>query len=255
MPGNDGNCHDDINTLQRRLAGRSIALFLDVDGTLLDIALRPDAVRVNSRLAELLQTLISRQDFSVALVSGRLLADLDRLFAPLRLPAAGLHGLERRDAAGVVHARDASAALGAARQWLAQHADPRILLEDKASALVLHYREHPEMEQQCRELAAGALRLLPAGWKVVPGRMSVEIRRGDIGKRDALVAFLAETPFRGQHPVFMGDDVTDEEGFEYMNAINGTSVHIGCSASAAQFRLADPQAVWLLLESLCGRSA
>ncbi len=242
MHGTGDDCHTDLEALQALLATRELALFLDVDGTLLDstlldIAVRPDAVRVTAQLSALLESLLALKDCAVALVSGRRLADIDQLFAPLQIPAAGLHGLERRDARGIVHATDLSAGLDAARHWLATHADPRLLVEDKAVHRVALSRAAGTGAGMHGACCGGAARA-SAGWQLVPGRMCFEIRIRGIGKRDALEAFLAEEPFRGRHAAFFGDDVTDEEGFEYMNAIHGSSVHVGNTAERGAFPLA-----------------
>jgi trehalose 6-phosphate phosphatase len=139
--------------LQEQFLAGKIALFLDVDGTLLEIARRPDAVRVTAPLRELLGALLHDNGGAVALVSGRSIADLDQLFAPLAFPAAGLHGVERRSAPGIIHRQDHSAALRAVRVFLSEHSCEGLLVEDKGGAIALHYRERPELEAHARELA------------------------------------------------------------------------------------------------------
>ena len=230
---------------------QSLALFLDVDGTLLHIAARPDAVRVTPPLREVLGSLQTRNAGALALISGRRLADIDHLFAPLRLPAAGLHGLERRDSHGIIHALDLSADLGEVRRFVSEHSYSDVLIEDKGSALVLHYREAPEREQHCHDLALAAARSMQGGWQVVPGKMSFEIRVEGVGKQDAIECFLAEPPFLGRRAVFLGDDATDEEGFELVNHLGGWSIHIGISQrTSARHRLSDPASVMRFLCAL-----
>jgi len=230
---------------------QSLALFLDVDGTLLHIAARPDAVRVTPPLREMLDSLHASNAGALALVSGRRLADIDQLFAPLHLPAAGLHGLERRDSHGIIHALDRSTDLDEVRRFLSEHSYSDVLIEDKGSALVLHYREAPEREEHCRDLAMAAARRMRGGWQVVPGKMSFEIRVTGVGKQDAIESFLAEPPFLGRRAVFLGDDVTDEEGFELVNHLGGWSIHIGVSEhTSARYRLPDPASVMRFLGAL-----
>ncbi|MGF1594776.1 MAG: trehalose-phosphatase [Kiloniellaceae bacterium] len=225
------------------------ALFLDVDGTLLPIAPHPDAVRVPPPLIALLEDLNARIGGALALVSGRSLANLDRLFAPLRLPAAGVHGLERRGADGIVHTGDTASLLQPLRGPLADFAGARqgLLVEDKQHSLALHYRAAPtydaEAEAFLRDLAAAA-----PGLEVTRGKMVLEVKPAGVDKGTAIVAFLAEPPFAGRHPVYIGDDVTDEDAFAAVNAAGGLSIRVGAAAAtAATHRLADEAAVhdWL----------
>jgi trehalose 6-phosphate phosphatase len=240
----------DFAVLQGQFLAGRVALFLDVDGTLLEIARRPDAVRVTEPLRALLRSLLQFNGDAVALVSGRSLAGLDELFAPLAFPAAGLHGVERRSASGIIHTHDFSATLGAVRALLSANSHTGLLVEDKRSAIVLHYREHPEYEPRARALATAALREAGAGWEIVPGKMSLELRVAHIGKQHALEAFMTEPPFAGRIPVFFGDDVTDEDAFDYVNEHAGWSVHIGEGPSCACRSLPDPLAVWRVLRAL-----
>jgi trehalose 6-phosphate phosphatase len=245
----------DLNVLQSQFLAGQVALFLDVDGTLLEIARRPDAVRVAAPLRDLLGALLTDSGGAVALVSGRSLANLDELFAPLAFPAAGLHGLERRSASGIIHTRDVAASLETVRQMLTAQSCPGLLVEDKGGAIALHYREHPELEDHAHRLVADAVRLAGAGWQAVPGKMSVELRLSGLGKHHALEDFMQEPPFEGRRPAFLGDDVTDEDGFEWVNARGGWSVHIGTGPSCATRFLPDPMAVWRLLRALHPRHA
>lgn len=236
------------------LAGK-IALFLDVDGTLLEIARRPDAVRVAEPLRDLLGALLHDNGGAVALVSGRTLADLDQLFAPLAFPAAGLHGVERRSAQGIIHTRANSAALRAVREFLSENSCPGLLIEDKGGAIALHYREHPELALRANELAQRAIRVAGPQWEAVSGKMSIEIRAAGVGKHEALGRFMAEAPFQGRVPAFLGDDRTDEDGFDFVNAHGGWSIHIGSGPTCARRNLPDPMAVWRLLRALHPRTA
>ena len=225
------------------------ALFLDVDGCLLEFAQAPDAVAVPPGLTSTLQALAVRLDGALALVSGRSLAVLDALFAPLRLPAAGLHGLERRDGDGHLDAPPATAALqevaAEARAAIASH--PGAVVEDKGVALALHWRAAPAAAPGLQALAKSALSRLP-GYRLQAGDQVVELRPAGADKGDAIAALLERDPFRGRLPVFAGDDLTDEHGFAIVNARGGHSVLVGDRAgSAAGFGLRDPAAVraWL----------
>lgn len=225
------------------------ALFLDVDGCLVDFADAPDAVRLPRRLPATLQRLAQRLDGAVALVSGRPLAGLDRLFAPLRMPSAGLHGLELRNGArlkpppatpaALAHIRDEAGTLAAAY--------PGAIIEDKGPAIGFHWRAAPAARDALRALAEAALPRLP-GYRLQHGDNVVELRPADGDKGSAIAALLGQPPFRGRVPVFAGDDITDESGFAVVNAHGGISVLVGArEPSAAHYALRSPHAVrrWL----------
>jgi len=225
------------------------ALFLDVDGTLLDFTLHPDAVSVPPPLRDILLALHRRLDGAVALVSGRPLGALDALFHPLRLPAAGLHGLEMRNGGAGVEAPPAPEALAGvledARALAAQR--PGTVVEDKGSSIGLHWRGAPAHEQAMRGFAEAALARLP-GYGIQYGNQVAELRPGGADKGDAIAALIDEAPFRGRTPVFVGDDLTDEHGFAVVNERGGASVLVGPrEPSAATHGLADTGAVleWL----------
>ena len=225
------------------------ALFLDVDGCLLDFADAPDAVTVPAVLHATLPRLSQRLQGALALVSGRALVGIDELFAPLRLPAAGLHGLERRSTVADLAPPPVPAALAAihdeARQVAA--AWPGTLVEDKGSSLGLHWRAEPRAAAALRAFAEAALPRLP-GYRLQHGDHVVELRPSAGDKGEAILALLEETPFRGRKPVFVGDDLTDESGFAVVNAHRGLSVLVGQrEPSAAHYGLHDPAAVraWL----------
>jgi trehalose 6-phosphate phosphatase len=229
---------------------RGWALFLDVDGTLLELAEHPRAVRVQAGLVAALGRLQRLMDGAVALVSGRPVADLDRLFAPLRLAAAGQHGAERRGAGGEsVLERPGAGALAAARAALAALAarHPELLVEDKGAALAVHYRRAPHLEPAV-ERALGAIAGASGGdYALQPGKMVRELVPHGRNKGGAIAAFLREPPFAGRTAVFIGDDLSDEHGFAFVNAIGGHSVKVGAGASAARWRFAGAAEVraWL----------
>lgn len=229
-----------------------MALFLDVDGVLLDFAAHPDAVRLAPGLLERLDALHAACGGALALVSGRSIATLDALFAPLRLPCAGLHGLERRNGARTERVDVDDTLLddvrAAARLVTARY--PGAVLEDKGIALALHWRGEPLAAPDLQGLAAGAAMRLP-GYHLQPGDHVVELKPAAADKGVAIEAFLREAPFAGRTPVFAGDDLTDEHGFDVVNARGGHSILVGMRApSAAEHALQDVAAVhrWLGVE-------
>lgn len=210
---------------------RDWALFLDVDGTLVEIAETPDGIEPDDRLPDILSALSQALGGAVALISGRPIAVLDGLFAPLRLPAAGLHGLERRDAAGHLHAPPPMPAIREATAAAADFArdNPGVLIEDKGATVALHFRRAPALGPAATRFAE-RLVAAQAGTVLQKGKMVVEIRPAGKDKGSVVAEFMAEAPFRGRTPVFIGDDVTDEAGFRMVNRLDGHSVRIGARA-------------------------
>lgn len=235
------------------------AYFLDVDGTLIDLADTPDAVHVDAALLELIARLHRASGGAVALVSGRALADLQQHLGKLRLPLAGQHGLERRDAAGRRWVQAAppaakSAIKAALAPVLARH--PGLLLEDKGLTLALHYRRSPHLAAYALRLMAGLAAAAGAGLELQRGKCVAEIKPAGIDKGTALTDYLAQPPFKGRRPVFIGDDRNDEHGFAAVNKLKGISIKVGKGASCARFRLRDVAAVrrWLA-DALTGDAA
>jgi len=233
------------------------AFFLDVDGTLIDIADTPDAARVDTALLGLIARLHRVSGGAVALVSGRAISDLEHRLGGLRLPLAGQHGLERRDAAGRlwIHAAPPAAKCAikeALAPVLARH--PGLLLEDKGLTLALHYRLAPHLAAYVHRLMNQLAGAAGAGLEVQRGKRVVEVKPSGIDKGTAVAEYLTEAPFRGRRPVFIGDDLNDEHGFAEVNKLDGISIKVGKSASCARFRLRDVAAVrnWLG-EALKGR--
>ena len=226
------------------------AYFLDVDGTLIDIAETPDAAHVDTALLELIERLHRASGGAMALVSGRALSDLENRLGALRLPLAGQHGLERRDAAGRlwIHAAPPAAKCAIKEELapvLARH--PGLLLEDKGLTLALHYRLAPHLASYARHLMWRIANEANAGLEVQFGKRVAEVKPSGIDKGTAVSEYLAESPFRGRRPVFIGDDLNDERGFDEVNRLDGISIKVGKGRSCARFRLPDVVAVrrWL----------
>lgn len=226
------------------------AYFLDVDGTLIDIADSPDAVHVDGTLLELIECLHRATGGAVALVSGRCISDLERLLGALRLPLAGQHGLERRDVAGRlwIHAAppDAKCAIKEAlAPVLARHTG--LLLEDKGLTLALHYRMAPKLAGYAHRLMGHLAGMAGTDLEIQRGKCVVEIKPAGVDKGTAVAEYLTEPPFQTRRPVFIGDDLNDEHGFAEVNRIGGISVKVGKGPSCARYRLANVAAVhrWL----------
>lgn len=226
------------------------AWFLDIDGTLLELAETPDRVRVDQEVLNLLSELRTASGGAVALISGRSVAVVDSLFKPLRLPVAGQHGVERRDAAGVTHFHQANGqTLAGVRHALAVWAAerPGLLLEDKGLSLALHYRQAPTLEADVRRFIELMVAASGGDFCLQSGKMVVEIKPAGRDKGTAIREFLDEAPFHGRIPVFVGDDVSDEYGFEIVNRLGGFAIKVGDEPTTASRRLPDVTAVreWL----------
>jgi trehalose 6-phosphate phosphatase len=231
------------------------AFFLDLDGTLLELAPQPDAVRVEPQLLELLRALAQRSGGALALVSGRSIATLDTLLQPLKLPASGLHGFERRSAAGTAVQRELPnrRALEDARRLLQELVarEPRLLIEDKGVALALHYRQAPQLESEVVDAVTAIAAGLSGSLRVQRGRMVIELAPAAVSKATAIAEFMREQPFRGRVAVYAGDDLTDEPAFEWVNAAGGISVAVDVThPTSARTRLASVAEVQAWLRAL-----
>ena len=234
--------------------GAGWALFLDFDGALIELAETPDSVVVPPGVRVLLSSCAEAFGGAVAVVSGRSLAALDALLDPLRLPAAGLHGLERRMPDGTVERsarRTADLAGLRARCLSLVQEDPRLLVEDKGVALALHFRRAPEREEELRELMAGAAARYE-GHHLLHGKMMLEVRPAHADKGKAIARYLEVPPFSGRRPVFAGDDLTDEDGFAAVNRLGGIGIKVGAGESAATCRVPDVAALHDWLAAVAG---
>ncbi len=235
------------------------ALFLDFDGTLVEIASQPDAVIIPPTLTSTLAALYGQLDGALALVSGRRLLDLDGFLAPLQLPAAVEHGGQRRNAQGQMisaPATDLRHVLAAAEGLIQQY--PDLQLEHKNLALSLHYRHAPELEALCLQVMQAAV-AKSGGLQLMQGKCVIDLKPTGVSKGTAIAAFMAEAPFAGRVPVFAGDDVTDEDGFEEVQRMGGQAVKVGAGPTSALYRCAGvpAMATWLqsaLVPSLASRA-
>ncbi|MCB1995471.1 MAG: trehalose-phosphatase [Burkholderiaceae bacterium] len=223
------------------------ALFLDFDGTLADIAPRPEAVSVAPAVLQALAALQEHLGGALAVISGRPVAQIDHHLHPLRVPAAGQHGAERRDAQGLWHRVPLPAlapVLPPLQALVLAH--PALVLEVKTAALAIHWRGDPAQADACRAAMRAGHASVP-GMSLMEGKMVMELKPAAADKGRALQAFMAEAPFAGRMPWFFGDDVTDEAGFAAVQALGGVAVKVGGGDSAAPWRLPDPAALraWL----------
>ncbi|MBV8594399.1 MAG: trehalose-phosphatase [Caulobacteraceae bacterium] len=224
------------------------ALFADLDGTLAPIAPSPDAVGPDAGRSARLAALSSALGGRLAIVSGRGLADLDRILAGGVPALAAVHGLVRRSADGRVHRATGEDGVRAAADAFEAFAEatPGALAEDKELAAALHYRGAPQAADACHALASR----LAAETGLVPqdGKMVVELRAPGPDKGEAVRAFMAEAPFAGARPVFLGDDLTDEDGFDAARRLGGYGIVVGPRRpTLAGFALPDVEAVWTWL--------
>jgi trehalose 6-phosphate phosphatase len=223
------------------LDAKNTAFFLDFDGTLADFSDDPAKVALPPVEKQSLARLKQATGSAVAIVSGRPISDLERLVAPLELPMAGVHGLERKTARGeMLRMPLDEAGLQKARNRLRTfslgHAG--ILMEEKPGSIALHYRKRPELETPCMAAARAVVGENP-GLKLLHGKMVIEIKAGHATKADAIRAFMQEEPFKGRRPLFAGDDATDEDAFPAVDALGGTSIKVGHGPTHAAYRAAD----------------
>jgi trehalose 6-phosphate phosphatase len=230
------------------------AILLDVDGSILDIAPTPREVFVPHSLRETLARLSERTDGAVAFVSGRLIGELDLIFAPLQLPAIGGHGAEMRVAADELPTPPRLPLLDAdvKRRFAAiAEAGPGIVLEDKGYSLALHYRLAPEKERIVREQAANICATLPgASIELLPGKLVVEVKQTGVTKATAVRELMRCRPFAGRRPIFIGDDVTDLGVFAILPDYKGISISVGRNVPGIDFCFEKPADVRRWLEQI-----
>lgn len=205
------------------------ALFLDLDGTLLDIAASPDTVLVPKRLIDTLATLRARVDGALAILSGRSLRNIDRLLHPLLCAAGGEHGAVLRFADGSIVEADADTIVPAHwRRMIHDQAEawPGILVEEKTHGVALHYRANPELGLPVTALLEQFVESDPS-FEILPALMARELRHRSINKGQALRRLMAGAPFSGRLPLFIGDDVTDEDAIRAAQDMGGKGLRVG----------------------------
>ncbi len=222
---------------------QDFALFLDFDGTLVDIVERPDAVVVDPAVPSILTRLQERLGGALAIISGRPIAFLDQRFAPHRFDMAGLHGLEHRIAGRLSRCdpREHPQLRDMARRLSEAVAlKPGVLIEDKGCSVAIHWRLAPQEKDFALALAHAALEALGGDYRVQHGKAVAEILPSAAGKGKVIESFLQHPPYEGRRPIFVGDDLTDENGFKAVNALGGLSVRIGAGETVARVRLGTP---------------
>ncbi|HEX8166844.1 MAG TPA: trehalose-phosphatase [Beijerinckiaceae bacterium] len=222
------------------------ALFLDFDGTLVEIADRPEAVVVEPGLTDTLATLRDGLGGALALVSGRPIASLDGFLTPYRFDAAGLHGVEHRIRGELFPCRpEAHPTLRDAVEELPgrlpQH--PGILIEDKGCSVGVHWRLAPEHDTEVLEIVEELATALGPNYRLQAGKAVAEILPARAAKGPAIAHFLTEEPFRGRRAIFCGDDLTDEHGFLTVNELGGVTVRVGPGPTGARRRVETPAAL------------
>lgn len=223
------------------------ALFLDFDGTLTELAPRPEAVRVASGLPPTLHALHTHLGGALAIVTGRTETDVDNFLAPLRLPLASEHGAQYRFSGSShpsVPPPDLGPVLQAASDLAARHAG--LLVEVKRASVALHYRQALHMEAHCQESLERAMRGID-GVELLRGKCVFEAKPRGAHKGQAIMDFMTRPPFANRIPVFVGDDVTDESGFAAVQALGGWGVKVGEGPTMARHRCMTPAALrgWL----------
>ena len=233
---------------------RDVALFLDFDGTLVDLAATPNAIKVDPGLDDVMAQLAWHLNGAVAVITGRPIEAIDKHLNGAVRAVAGIHGAERRTSLGhVIHSDFPSAALDPAREQMAAFCrqNPGLRAEDKGVSIALHFRSVPALGAEARrivdECAAGSHGQLER----LDGNMVVELKPATARKATAMSAFMNEPPFAGRRPVFVGDDLTDESAFVAVSQTNGYGVIVGArTPTAATTRLLSVAAVHTWLTTL-----
>jgi trehalose 6-phosphate phosphatase len=234
---------------------RHDALFLDLDGTVIDIAETPQGVRVSPDLPGVLAAVAARLDGALAVLSGRPIADIDRLLEPCLFAAAGVHGAELRFAPqaevqriGATFPKDLAARIARLAET------PGVMVENKAAAVAVHYRNAPNGTGAAIEAALAELIRQPdgEGLTLLSGKCVHEVKSARLGKDTALAALMAVAPFADRRPVVIGDDVTDEAAFRVAPEFGGFGVAVGRMRPFAQALLAGPADVRAWLGRIAG---
>jgi trehalose 6-phosphate phosphatase len=230
------------------------AFLFDLDGTLAPIAATPQQAHVPAATLALLDKLRQACSGAVAIVSGRSIQQIDDLLQPQRFPAAGLHGAQWRGPDGRLLQMEADTGAVAAMARLLRplvdgHAG--LQLEDKGLSLAVHYRNAPDMQAQVQAAAGAAMQPYGDAFTAQPGKMVIEIKPAQANKAGAIARLMQFAPFAGRKPVFAGDDLTDEAGFNAVRGMGGVSIKIGEGATVADWRFPTPEALAQWLALLC----
>lgn len=245
---------DPLTTLRADLKRDSIAVFLDFDGTLVDIAETPGAIVVPPELPNLLRGVNARLSGALAVISGRAIAVIDHFLGGAVRPVAGLHGWELRDGDGTVsahaaHLPDFNKQRRVFERLASQH--PGIVIEDKGASIAVHYRLAPESERICRLAVEDAATYSNGVLAAVHGKCVAELKVATVNKGGAMVTFMRAHPFKGRTPLFIGDDLTDEAAFLAARKVGGYGVLVGePRETAARAHLASVREVHRWLEQL-----
>ncbi len=223
----------------------SIAMFLDLDGTLADIVERPSLVHVPDRTKAALRALHDKLDGALAIVSGRCLSDIDMLLTPHTFACAACHGAVIRTTFGLnENGRLSEDTLGRlsrlAKEALLEY--DGVLIEAKKASLAIHYRMAPQHGARCRAFAKRLVDL-HSGLDLISGKMVVEVVPKGTSKGRAIESLLKVPPFSGRRPLFLGDDLSDESAFGVVNACSGLSIKVGLGPTQASHRLHSPDDV------------
>ncbi len=238
-----------------QLDANTTALFLDFDGTLVEIAEQPEWVEVPAALRRQLASAYDCLAGAMAIVSGRSISALDQLLAPLSLPAAGIHGHQLREP-GSTEIRELSgsnipnALRKPVDELVARY--PALRIEPKGASLSLHYRQAPQLANEAESVMQTLVTDLGPQFQLMAGKMVFEVRPSLAHKGSAIARFMELAPFVGRQPVFVGDDVTDEDGFKRVNEMGGWSVLVSENSmqTNARYRLKDVSAVARWLSSM-----
>ena len=233
-----------------------VAILLDVDGTIFDIAATPQSVVVPASLVRTLGELHARTNGALALISGRLIENLDDLFVPLKLPCVGRHGVELRiSGSAPKHRRYAELSPLLRKQvTVAVTVDPRVIVEDKGSSLAVHYRLTPEQGPLIKSKIAAILDHAPdEKLEMLCGNAVIEIKPSSFNKGVAVCELMKSPPFAQRTPLFIGDDVTDESVFAVLPALGGFGYSVGREVAGVEGTFGGPQDVRDWLTGLCGR--
>ncbi|MDQ6718533.1 MAG: trehalose-phosphatase [Gemmatimonadota bacterium] len=224
------------------------AYFFDFDGTLVHLAPAPGEVRLDADFRHVLEQLYLFTGGAIAIVTGRSIADIDRLFPEEPYPVAGQHGFELRGSATTSDETDSTRLTAAVDELDAiVSAHDGLLLERKGHSLALHYRAAPSLGGYAHRLVRRLQRELGDDYAVQSGKRVVELRPAGHDKGRAILNFMTQEPFAGRLPIFVGDDATDESGFAAVNAAGGHSLKVGPGPTCAEFRFPNVEAVrnWL----------